>query len=108
MTDRDQSPDRSRDEHPSAPLHERRAVGEAHARPTVPGFEIERLLGRGAMAEVWRARQTGRLSRTVAIKLVRRDCLDGERLRRFEAEARAMAAVDDPRIVRPFEVGTAD
>jgi tRNA A-37 threonylcarbamoyl transferase component Bud32 len=96
------------DAHPSAPLFERRMPDQAADRPKVAGFEIEMLLGRGAMAEVWRARQLGRLSRTVAIKLVRRDCLDAERLRRFETEARAMSAVDDPRIVRPFEVGTAE
>ncbi|MEY2805632.1 MAG: hypothetical protein RIR65_49, partial [Planctomycetota bacterium] len=96
------------DEQPSAMLFEPQQAGDPSEPPSIAGFEIESLLGRGAMAEVWRARQTGRLSRTVAIKLVRRDCLDGERLRRFEAEARAMAAVDDPCIVRPFEVGTAE
>ena len=105
-------PDPSHDprplEPPSAPLFERGRTGDSHERPSIAGFEIESLLGRGAMAEVWRARQVGRLSRTVAIKLIRRDSLDDERLRRFETEARAMAAVDDPRIVRPFEVGIAD
>ncbi len=95
-------------EPPSAPLFERRRAAESGERPSIAGFEVESLLGRGAMAEVWRARQVGRLARTVAIKLIRRDSLDDERLRRFEAEARAMAAVDDPRIVRPFEVGTAE
>jgi tRNA A-37 threonylcarbamoyl transferase component Bud32 len=104
----DPSHDLRSQEPPSAPLFERRRGGGFGERPSIAGFEIESLLGRGAMAEVWRARQVGRLARTVAIKLIRRDSLDDERLRRFEAEARAMAAVDDPRIVRPFEVGTAD
>jgi len=97
---------------PSAPLFERRSRGDqredALSPPSLPGFEIQSLVGRGAMADVWRARQTGRLARTVAIKLIRSDCLDAERLRRFETEARALSAVDDARIVRPFEVGTAD
>ena len=97
---------------PSAPLFGRKSLGLQGERPpsppSLPGFEIESLVGRGAMADVWRARQTGRLSRTVAIKLIRSDCLDAERLRRFETEARALSAVDDARIVRPFEVGTAD
>lgn len=94
--------------YPSSPLFERRALDVPDESPRIAGFEIELLLGRGAMAEVWRARQLGRLSRTVAIKLIRRDCLDAERLRRFETEARALSAMDDPRIVRPFEVGTAE
>ncbi|MFM7135148.1 MAG: serine/threonine-protein kinase, partial [Planctomycetota bacterium] len=93
---------------PSEPLFARVASGATPAVPAIPGFEIESLVGRGAMAEVWRARQAGRLARTVAIKLIRGDCLDAERLRRFENEARALAAVDDARIVRPFEVGVAD
>lgn len=104
----DPSNQRRPDEPPSSMLFEPQQAGDPRERPSIAGFEIESLLGRGAMAEVWRARQVGRLSRTVAIKLIRRDCLDAERLRRFETEARAMSAVDDPRIVRPFEVGTAD
>jgi tRNA A-37 threonylcarbamoyl transferase component Bud32 len=104
----DPSSQRRPDEPPSSMLFEPQQSGDPRARPSIAGFEIESLLGRGAMAEVWRARQIGRLSRTVAIKLIRRDCLDAERLRRFETEARALSAVDDPRIVRPFEVGTAD
>jgi serine/threonine protein kinase len=99
-------------DHPSGPLFERRSPGDEAERPpappSIPGFEVESLVGRGAMADVWRARQTGRLARTVAIKLIRHDCLDTERLRRFETEARALSAVDDARIVRPFEVGTAE
>lgn len=108
MPDAGSPPDPPRDAHPSAPLFEPRALEAASVRPAIAGFEIDELIGRGAMAEVWRARQTGRLARTVAIKLLRRDCLDAERLHRFETEARAMSAVDDPRIVRPFEVGVAD
>lgn len=93
---------------PSGPLFASRVWEASGEQPIVRGFEIECLLGRGAMAEVWCARQTGRLARRVAIKIVRGDALDVERLRRFETEARALSAVDDPRIVRPFEVGVAD
>ncbi|MEY5061839.1 MAG: hypothetical protein RIS45_1760 [Planctomycetota bacterium] len=104
----DPSNRRRPDDPPSSMLFQPQQAVDSRERPSIAGFEIESLLGRGAMAEVWRARQVGRLARTVAIKLVRRDCLDAERLRRFEAEARAMSSVDDARIVRPFEVGTAD
>lgn len=76
--------------------------------PRVPGFEIVSRIGTGAMAEVWLARQLGRLERPVAIKLVRRDRLDGERLARFQTEARALAASNDPRVVQPFEAGLSD
>lgn len=91
----------------SHPLYERVAGSSNPGEPVIPGFEIEALIGRGAMAEVWRARQKGRLARTVAIKLIRADCVDADRLGRFELEARALSAVEDARIVKPFEVGIA-
>jgi len=76
--------------------------------PSVRGFEVERLIGTGASADVWLARQTGRLERRVAIKVLRHDRIDRERLARFQVEARALSAVDDDRFVRPFEAGLCD
>lgn len=61
-------------------------------------FEILEQLGSGAMGEVYRARDT-RLDRDVAIKVLPDYFVnDTERVRRFEREARTLAALDHPNI----------
>jgi eukaryotic-like serine/threonine-protein kinase len=57
------------------------------------------------MGEVYRASDT-RLSREVAIKVLREDLSDSESLRRFEREARAIAALAHPNIVMLFDFGS--
>ena len=74
---------------------------------SIPGYEVERELGRGGFAVVYRAKDT-RLNRTVALKMV----LDGGRpspqdLARFRVEAEAVAAVDHRHVVRVFGSGEA-
>jgi len=68
-------------------------------------YEIIAPLGAGGMGEVYRARDT-RLDRTVAIKVLS-DALaaDSESRRRFEHEARAIAALNDPHICTIHDVG---
>jgi Tol biopolymer transport system component len=71
-------------------------------------YEIVSLLGAGGMGEVYRARDS-RLKREVAIKVLPRAIsLDGERLRRFEQEALATAALNHPNILAVFDIGTSD
>ena len=71
-------------------------------------YEIVSLLGAGGMGEVYRARDS-RLKREVAIKVLPRAVsLDGERLRRFEQEALATAALNHPNILAVFDIGTSD
>ena len=71
-------------------------------------YEIVGLLGAGGMGEVYRARDP-RLGRDVAIKVLPATfAADAERLQRFEQEARATAALNDPNIVAIYDVGTAD
>jgi eukaryotic-like serine/threonine-protein kinase len=69
-------------------------------------YEVQSLLGMGGMGEVYRARDT-RLRRDVAIKVLPSSLLhDAERLRRFEQEARATAALNHPNILAIFQLGT--
>ncbi len=68
-------------------------------------YEIVEPLGAGGMGEVYRARDTS-LKRDVAIKVVRDSwSRDPDRLRRFELEAQATAALNHPNIVSIFHVG---
>jgi eukaryotic-like serine/threonine-protein kinase len=69
-------------------------------------YEIVALLGAGGMGEVYRARDP-RLGRQVAIKILPAgSAVDAERLRRFEQEARATAALNHPNILAVFDIGS--
>jgi Tol biopolymer transport system component len=69
-------------------------------------YEIVSTLGAGGMGEVYRARDA-RLSRDVAVKVLPAAfSRDPERLRRFEQEARATAALNHPNILAIFDIGT--
>ena len=71
-------------------------------------YEVLSQLGAGGMGEVWRARDT-RLGRDVAIKVLPAAfASDPDRLRRFEQEARAVAALNHPTILALYDVGTHD
>ena len=85
-----------------------RATSRFQPGDTVGGYKVLDLVGRGGMGEVYRARDT-RLKRDVAIKVLPRAfAADGERLRRFEQEARSAAALNHPNIVSVHDMGTAD
>ena len=69
-------------------------------------YEIIAPLGAGGMGEVYRARDS-RLARDVAIKVLPAAySSDPERLRRFEQEGRAAAALNHPNILAVHDVGT--
>ncbi|MFI5165439.1 MAG: protein kinase [Thermoanaerobaculales bacterium] len=69
-------------------------------------YEVVAPIGAGGMGEVYRARDT-RLDRDVAIKVLPPEfASDPERLRRFEQEARAVAALSHPNVLAIFDVGT--
>jgi Tol biopolymer transport system component len=71
-------------------------------------YEIVAPLGAGGMGEVYRARD-GVLKREVAIKVLPDFwSRDPERLRRFELEAQATAALNHPNIISIFHVGKHD
>jgi len=68
-------------------------------------YEIQSPLGTGGMGEVYRARDT-RLGRDVAVKVLTESFAhDPERLRRFEQEARSVAALNHPNIVGLYDIG---
>ena len=68
-------------------------------------YEIGELLGRGGMADVYKAQDT-RLGRTVAIKLLRADVARDSQLQaRFRREAQAVAGLNYPAIVAVYDTG---
>jgi serine/threonine protein kinase len=68
-------------------------------------YQITALLGAGGMGEVFRARDT-RLNREVAIKLLPKAfAADAERLRRFEQEAKSLAALNHPNVLTVYDAG---
>ncbi|MFN7994213.1 MAG: protein kinase [Bryobacteraceae bacterium] len=89
-------------------------LGGTEDRPALhPGdhlgaFLVAERIGRGGMGEVYRAHDP-RLDRDVAIKVLPPDLAhDYERLRRFQAEARAVAALNHPNIISVHEIGNSD
>src|ERR1035441_6612112 len=68
-------------------------------------YEIQSPLGAGGMGEVYRAQDT-RLGRDVALKILPESfARETDRLRRFEQEARAVAALNHPNILAIHDIG---
>jgi serine/threonine-protein kinase len=82
------------------------APGEVTSPRAIPGYELERELGRGAMGVVYLARQV-RLNRVVALKTILAGVhASGTALARFLVEAEAAAAVQHPHVAQVYDVGT--
>lgn len=68
-------------------------------------FLLERLIGLGGMGEVYLAQQIS-LPRAVALKILRFELSrDEQYLRRFRAEAKAIAPISHPHIVSVYSIG---
>jgi Tol biopolymer transport system component len=68
-------------------------------------YEISELLGAGGMGEVYQARDTS-LARIVAVKVLPATfATDRDRLKRFEHEARAAAALNHPGVMAVYDLG---
>ncbi len=79
-----------------------------HAGVRIGAYEITIPLGAGGMGEVFRARDT-RLNRDVAIKVLPKDFAgDADRLRRFEQEAKTLAALNHPNVLTIHDAGVHD
>ena len=83
------------------------ALAGLRAGSPVAGYRLEARVGAGGMAVVFRARDQ-RLGRLVALKVLAPALAADEVFRRrFIAESRAAAAVDDPHIIPVYEAGEA-
>ena len=67
-------------------------------------YEIHSQLGAGGMGEVYRARDT-RLDRTVAVKILASHLSSSPELKqRMEREARAISALNHPKICQLYDI----
>ena len=80
--------------------------------PLIAGrYLLEKRLGRGAMGQVYLARDQNLVTRRVAVKTVRPDILtdedmqEGEAIARFEREARTAASIRHPNVVDVTDFG---
>src|ERR1044071_112637 len=91
---------------------------QVNTKNTLPGprllasrYLLEKRLGRGAMGQVYLARDQNLMTRQVAVKTVRPDILndedlqDGEAIARFEREARAAASIRHQNVVGVTDFG---
>ena len=73
-----------------------------------PAFEFDRLIAQGGMGAVYKARQRS-LDRDVAIKILPRELGEDPLFRSsFQAEARAMARLSHPNLIRVYDFGDLD
>jgi serine/threonine protein kinase len=85
-------------------IRERRLIGDR--------YELEALIGKGGIGEVWRARHVALNSR-VAVKFLQlhaseRESPDSVKKRRFTAEAQITAQLKTPHAVQVFDFGVTD
>lgn len=72
---------------------------------TIGGCRVDKLLGRGAMGAVYKARQL-KLDRDVAVKVIRPEMMtDPRMLKRFEIEARTVGKFNSANVVMIHDVG---
>ena len=82
-------------------------MGADITQPRILGsrYELDSLVGRGGMAEVFRARDV-RLHRTVGVKTLRDDLAHDQTVQvRFRREAQSAAALNHPSIVAIYDTG---
>ena len=81
-------------------------MDESSAPARIGRYDIERILGEGAMGVVYEGRDT-RLHRKVAIKTILKSALDSDSAKeysqRFAREAQAVARLNHPNIVQVFD-----
>ncbi|HYX28690.1 MAG TPA: protein kinase [Pyrinomonadaceae bacterium] len=91
---------------------------QTNTKTTLPGttllnsrYRLTKRLGRGAMGQVYLARDENLVTRRVAVKTIRPDVLsdedlqEGEAIARFEREARTAASIQHPNVVDVTDFG---
>ena len=91
---------------------------QAKTKTTLPGttllnsrYRLAKRLGRGAMGQVYLARDENLVTRRVAVKTIRPDVLsdedlqEGEAIARFEREARTAASIQHPNVIDVTDFG---
>src|SRR5256885_7253633 len=94
---------------------------QSKTKHTLPGttllngrYRLEKRLGRGAMGQVYLARDENLITRRVAVKTIRPDVLsdedlqEGEAIARFEREARTAASVQHPNVIGVTDFGKSE
>src|SRR2546427_2139580 len=94
---------------------------QSKTKHTLPGttllngrYRLQKRLGRGAMGQVYLARDENLLTRRVAVKTIRPDVLsdedlqEGDAIARFEREARTAASIQHPNVVDVTDFGKSD
>lgn len=85
---------------------ETRTYSSLAAGDRIGAFEVDRLIGRGGMGEVYLARRiSGGFEQLVALKLLRAEVAD--RLELFDRERRMLARLEHPGIARLIDGGAA-
>lgn len=98
------------DQAPAKPITTGKAGEEGDLTPgmMLGNYQIERLLGRGGMGAVYLAKHA-KLDRKYAIKTMSKQLSSKESfVGRFYREAKAMAKIDHPNVVKCFDVDEAD
>ncbi len=91
------------------PLGERVGPADAPLPEAIGPYRVIRLLGRGGMGEVYLAERTADgVTRSVALKVIRRGMVTDEVLERFRLERRILASLDHPNIARLLDAGATD
>src|SRR5438094_519972 len=93
---------------------------QSKTKHTLPGttllngrYRLEKRLGRGAMGQVYLARDENLVTRRVAVKTIRPDVLsdedlqEGEAIARFEREARTAASIQHHNVIAVTDFGLA-
>ena len=81
---------------------------EAPELPRIPGYRLERIIGRGATGVVYRAVQLA-VDRPVALKILHRELVGTKRaVRRLQREARTAAKLAHPNIISAIDMGEID
>lgn len=81
-------------------------AGALSAGDTVGAYTVQRKIGEGGFGDVYLASQSGSVSRSVALKVVRHGTQSRHILKRFNQERQALALMNHPNIARFYDAST--